>query len=170
MPDAVLRTARLTFRPFAPEDLDDLARIVADPEVMRFVGEGVTLDRATAALWIARSRDNVARYGYGTGAVVETATNRMVGWAGFARPEGEPEEVVYGFARAAWGRGYATEILAGLVAYAFGELRMTEIRATVDPDNAVSRRVLARAGFHAMESGEPDVVLMVLHGPGQGAA
>jgi ribosomal-protein-alanine N-acetyltransferase len=141
------RTERLAFRPFSPQDIDDLAAMVADPEVVRFVGDGQPLSREQAAEWISKSRANVARFGYGTGAVVELATGEMVGWAGIARPEGEPEEIVYGFASQHWGKGYGPEVVAGLVEYAFGTLGLPELRATVYPANARSARILERQGF-----------------------
>lgn len=148
------RTARLLVRPFQPSDAADLARLAGDPEVARYVGDGQPLDTAAVALWIARSRGNVRRFGYGTGAVVEQASGRLVGWTGFARPDGEPEEVIYGFDKAVWGRGYASETLSGLIRFAFRELRLPELRATVHPDNLASQHVLRKAGFAAAVHGE----------------
>lgn len=147
IPSEFFRTERLLFRPFAVEDIDAFHAIAGDPEVMRFVGDGDPCDRALTALWIERSRENVDRFGYGTGAVIERETGRFIGWSGVARPEGQPEEIVYGFARDAWGKGYATELVRGLILFAFGTLNLPELRATVDPENAVSAHILEKCGF-----------------------
>lgn len=147
IPSEFFRTARLIFRPFSMDDLAALATIVGDPEVARYVGDGVPLSRETTSLWIERSRANVERFGYGTGAVIEQESGNLVGWAGVARPEGEPEEIVYGFARGVWGRGYGWEIVEALVRFAFEALRLATLRATVVPANVASSRILARLGF-----------------------
>ncbi len=52
----VFETPRLIVRPFEAEELDALAAIAGDPEVMRFVGDGQPLDRAAVAEWITKSR------------------------------------------------------------------------------------------------------------------
>ncbi|WP_369061225.1 GNAT family N-acetyltransferase [Caulobacter sp. 73W] len=158
IPTEFFRTPRLAFRPFMQSDLDALAAIIGDPRVARFVGDGQPLERPAAALWITRSRENVQQHGYGTGAVVELTDGRLVGWAGWARPEGEPEELVYGFAHDAWGRGYATEIAAGLVRFARESLELTELRAITYEDNAASRRVLERLGFQPQSVEDGDVI------------
>lgn len=43
-----LDTHRLLLRPFRADDLDAMAAIWADPEVMRHIGEGQTRDRAAS--------------------------------------------------------------------------------------------------------------------------
>src|SRR3954469_3641859 len=43
--DTTLQTQRLRLRPFRNEDLDAYAAICGDPEVMRYLGTGVTLNR-----------------------------------------------------------------------------------------------------------------------------
>jgi RimJ/RimL family protein N-acetyltransferase len=159
------RTARLIFRPFEAEDLDALAGIVSDPEVVRFTDDGQPLSREMTELWITRSRQNVRRFGYGTGAVVEHRTGRLVGWAGFARPEGAPEEIIYGFEQATWRKGYGSEIVQGLIRFAFDKLDLTELRASAYPGNAVSTRILQKCGFQSVPSNKSDAILFVLAKP-----
>ena len=45
----VLETQRLILRHFTPDDLDDLAAIYADPEVMRYLGSGAVKTRDETA-------------------------------------------------------------------------------------------------------------------------
>ncbi len=149
-PTRFFETERLVFRPFEAADLDALAAINADPEVLRFVGDGKPIDRATTALWIERSRANVARHGSGTGAVVERASGALIGWAGVARPKGQPPEIIYGFAKAYWGRGLGRELLGALVDWA-APLVGPELRATADLRNVASITLLDRAGFRLVD-------------------
>jgi RimJ/RimL family protein N-acetyltransferase len=46
-----------------------------------------------------------------------------------------------------WGRGYATEAAAALVAYGFRELRLRRIVATTEHDNTRSINVMRRLGM-----------------------
>ena len=142
---------RLVVRPFEETDADRLVTIFADPDVARHVGEGDPLDRDMAELWVSNSRANLRRFGFGTGAVVERVSDRVIGWAGFARPEGEPCEIVYGFERAAWGKGYGRELLSALIDFAAAR-GIDPLRATVHPDNAASIRLLTRAGFRLADA------------------
>ena len=88
-----LETDRLIVRPFRAADSKPLVALFADERVSRFVDDGTKLSMAKADLWIARSNENLLLHGFGTGAVVKRESNEMIGWAGFARPPGQPEEV-----------------------------------------------------------------------------
>ena len=79
------RTQRLLFRRFEPDDLDVLAHLSADEEVSRYVGDGQPLSRELTRQWIDNSRANVARFGYGPGAI-EDEEGALIGWGGIARP------------------------------------------------------------------------------------
>jgi [ribosomal protein S5]-alanine N-acetyltransferase len=107
--DGVIETARLTIRPFEPADAPSLIALFANRAVARSVGNSAALSAEDAALWISRSRDNLARYGYGTGAVIERGEGRLIRWAGFARPEQGPEQIIYGLAAACCRRGLGSE-------------------------------------------------------------
>ncbi|WP_159650380.1 MULTISPECIES: GNAT family N-acetyltransferase [unclassified Bosea (in: a-proteobacteria)] len=144
--------ARLVVRPFMQADAPSLVALFADPEVHRFVDDGQPLAPDVAALWIERSAANLERFGYGTGAVVERAGGGLIGWAGFARPDDGTQEVIYGLRRTSWRRGFGSELLAGLVAFAV-ERGITPVRATVDPANGASVHLLRRAGFVLAEPG-----------------
>jgi RimJ/RimL family protein N-acetyltransferase len=132
---------------------------------MRHVDDGAPFDVAGAERWIERSQANVGRFGYGTGAVIGLAEQRLLGWAGFARPDGQAEEIIYGFEKAAWGQGYASELVQGLMRFGFGDLRLPELRATVHPNNHASKNVLLKAGFKASPWGE-DVLFRCRRPPG----
>ena len=160
----VFETPRLCFRRFEPGDLDALARIAADAETSRYVGDGRPLTREETETWIKNSRRNVARFGYGTGAVIERASGLLVGWAGIARPGDGTEEVIYGFHRDHWGQGVGAELLEGLVRWARDDLHLPELRATVDRRNTASIALLKRRGFRLVDEcdrGDPEVLVFV---------
>lgn len=158
------QTRRLLFRTFEPDDLDRLAQINADVDTSRYVGDGKPLSRDMTRQWIESSRRNVARNGYGTGAVMLRETGKLIGWAGIARPGDGSEELVYGMHREYWGQGLGTELLTGLLDWVRTELDLAEIRATVHRDNAASIAMLERQAFALAEDcydGDPETLLYV---------
>lgn len=145
-------TERLVIRPFVAADAEPIVALFADPRVHRFVGDGVALSIDDARLWIERSLENIDRHGYGTGAVVLRDFPDLIGWAGFARPGDGSEEIIYGLAADHWAHGYGREILIALLSFADAR-GVSPIRATVDPQNLASIRLLDTAGFQLMERG-----------------
>ena len=131
-------TERLLYRRFELDDLERLAEINADAETSRYVGDGQPLSRELTRQWIESSRENVARFGYGTGAVVLKETGELIGWSGIARPDEGGEEILYGLYRDFWGKGYGTELLQGLLLWARQILSLGELRATVHRRNEAS--------------------------------
>ena len=64
-----------------------------------------------------------------------------------SQPEGWPAtEVAYGFAKQAWGKGYAHESAGAAIGWAFNHLGWTEVVHCIDPANVASQRVAARLG------------------------
>ena len=157
-------TERLLFRSFEPDDLDRLAEISADKETSRYVGDGKPLSRNLTEQWIENSRENVTQFGYGTGAVVLRHCGTLIGWSGIARPEEGGEEILYGLYRDYWGQGLGTELLDGLLDWAWKTLGLGELRATVHRRNEASIRMLENAGFVLADDrydNDPDTLLYV---------
>lgn len=83
----------------------------------------------------------------------------VLGSIGFFGP---PDDVVgevevgYGLVSQAWGWGFATEALLGLLAHVDAP-----VRATIDPDNARSLRVVAKCGFTQLRGTTDDGLVMV---------
>jgi ribosomal-protein-alanine N-acetyltransferase len=144
-----LRTGHLELRRFAAADLGPLLGVFGDPQVMKYVG--VTrrpLDAAELAGSQLRVDQHWARHGFGPLAVVERASGRLVGEAGLQLLEDGPDvELTYTLARAAWGRGYATEAASAVLLWGFAGLRLPRIVAVAYADNAASLRVLKKSGM-----------------------
>jgi RimJ/RimL family protein N-acetyltransferase len=85
-----LTTLRLVLRPFEPGDLAPLAAIHADPQVMRYVGDGRPCTREQTWRSMATHLGHWQLRGYGKWAVVEQATGRLIGRAGLWQPRAGP--------------------------------------------------------------------------------
>jgi RimJ/RimL family protein N-acetyltransferase len=171
----VFETERLVVRRLRPDDLDAFAALTGDPAVARYMDDGRPLSREQTRKWIDVSLANYRERGWGCFGVTTKGEDRLIGFAGFARPPERPGvvELIYAFAPAHWGRGYAAEVARALVAFGFERGGMSWIEATVDPANDASARVLAKIGmayqgrernddgsatdFYAIEQGGPSV-------------
>lgn len=144
----MFETSRPRARHLEEGDLEDFAELCADPEVMRFVGDGSTLVRSDVARWIEVCRDKYAQRGYGTSAILERATGDFIGYCGVVRPPRQDfDELIYVFHQRFWGKGYATEIGRAMLAYVFGLSSLDSISATIDPSNEQSKHVAAKLGM-----------------------
>ena len=155
MPEAIFTTERLSVRHFRLDDLDDFAVLCADPQVMRYVGDGTTLPRAEVARWIGICQEKYAARGYGTSAVFERDGD-FIGYCGVVRAPGNDfDELIYVFHRRVWGKGYASEVGRAMLEYVFAHSSLIKIYATIYPENHASVHVVTKLGF-TFEREEPD--------------
>jgi RimJ/RimL family protein N-acetyltransferase len=145
--EVVLETPRLRMRAFRGEDLDAYAAMSADPEVMRYLGAGVTLTRAEAWRSMAAILGHWRLLGYGMWALELKASGEFIGRAGFLDPPGWPAfELGWVLARPHWGQGYATEAATRARDYAFNELARDMFISLIRHGNERSARVAERLG------------------------
>ena len=147
-----LQTPRLVLRRFTPADVDDLVRLDADPEVMRFVTGGTPTAREEIEHEVLPAfLDYYRRYpGFGFWAAIEKSTGEFLGWFHFRpRPDAAPGEVELGYRlrRSAWGQGYATEGSRALIRKGFTEFGVQRVTAEAMAVNLASRRVMEKAGL-----------------------
>jgi ribosomal-protein-alanine N-acetyltransferase len=149
----VIETERLLLRKPLPEDASGLLEAFADPEAMRYIGDGSTTDLAGAEQAVRRWLERWDAWGIGTFVVERTQDARVLGRAGFLRwdPEtweiGGPEtELGWGLAREHWGRGYATEAAVALRDWGLAERGLTRLISLIQPGNERSIHVAEKIG------------------------
>ncbi len=146
-----LETARLRLRPWQPDDLAWYVALRADPEVSRFLGDGRPQPHDAASADFEWASAEWARVGVGPWAVEERSTGMRVGYCGLPLwREGTPDEAVEigcGYARDAWGKGYATEAAAAAMRWAFEARGLDSLVALTSPENRASQHVLGKLGF-----------------------
>ena len=143
----LIETDRLRLRLFRPEDLDDLASMFSDPEMMRYVADGKPAGRDVAEKALTSVIDHWRRHGFGRWAAEDKETRQFVGFGGLRSLFGMPE-VVYHFAPPHWGKGLASELARASLRYGFEEHRFERIVAIAKPENAASIRVMEKVGMH----------------------
>lgn len=147
-----LGTPRLLLRRWRRADVDQLAAINADPEVMRFIGDGSVADRARTAADVAAFERLWRQRGFGRFAVELRETGELVGFVGMAIPDDLPEimpavEIGWRLARVHWGRGVATEAARAALRYAFGEAGLDRLVSVHVLGNTGSERVMQKLGM-----------------------
>lgn len=158
----VLDTDRLTLMPYGAEDLDIACRILCDPQIMRYVTEPMTRAQVRAmmpdmqrrgaggrlGMWCVRDRASGQKLGDAvlTPVPIEQTMTPWHQLVPEAYPPG-PIELGYMLIQSAWGQGYATEICARLLRFAFQQTDLPQVVATIDPGNAASRHVLQKCGM-----------------------
>ncbi|HEX3763623.1 MAG TPA: GNAT family N-acetyltransferase [Kofleriaceae bacterium] len=152
VPVPVLDTPRLVLRGHRVTDLDDLLAMWSCPEVTRVL-TGKPLSREDVWARLLRYIGHWAVHDYGLWTIRERDTDRFVGDAGIADFQRDLAFSFDGAPEAAWvlapwahGRGYATEAMNAVLAWAAAAHPRTV--CIIDPDNFASLRVAARLGYH----------------------
>ncbi|MDT5039446.1 MAG: hypothetical protein QOE51_431 [Actinoplanes sp.] len=156
-----LETPRLLLRRWQSDDLDGFAAVNAQPEVMRYIHYGRTLERAATAERLAIYQRHWDEHGFGLYAVQIKETGELAGFTGLAVPTFLPEimpavEIGWRLGRAYWGRGLATEAAQAVVAYARAELGLRRL-VSIHVGNEASARVMVKLGMSLeRETVQPD--------------
>ena len=139
------RTDRLLLRPGWAEDAPELARAIADEQIVRNLATApwpYALKDAEA--FLASPRDPVMP----SFLITERTAGapRIVGSCGLGRRPSGAVEMGYWIARPYWGQGFATEASRALIDIA-RTLKLPRLEASHFIDNPASGRVLEKLGF-----------------------
>jgi RimJ/RimL family protein N-acetyltransferase len=146
-------TERLQLRRWRAGDREPFAELNADPEVMRYIGEGRPMTRAESDALLRAIEAHWAEHGFGLWcASPHEDPEACLGFIGLAVPSFLPAvlpavEVGWRLARPAWGRGLATEGARAALNHAFGPLELESVISVIDPANERSVRVAVRLGM-----------------------
>jgi RimJ/RimL family protein N-acetyltransferase len=130
------------------DDLDDMAALLGDPQVMRYYPHPKSREEALA--WIAWNRRLYREYGFGLWLLTLRATGEFVGDCGLTpqHVDGVTElEVGYHVRAALQGRGLATEAAAACRDYARDLLGVGRLIAIIHLGNRPSQRVAEKLGL-----------------------
>lgn len=143
----VCETSRLILRQFMRDDLGPLAAMHLDVEVGRFIGvKTVEQTREGLEQWLAQYE----RYGFSKWAVILRGSEELIGRCGLSLEQIDGVEVWelgWTFARAFWGKGYATEAAGAAMDYSFRVLGHRKLISLIRPGNVASVRVAEKIGM-----------------------
>jgi RimJ/RimL family protein N-acetyltransferase len=150
-PLADMETRRLSIRRLNPDDLDGLAALLADVDLWPFEYERGLTRRETEA-FLDRQSGLWTDYTFGGCGVREIARPELVGVVGLAVPTVLPEHlpavtVGWRFARAVWGKGYATEAATAVLDQAFTTMGLDRVGCVTGAENLRSVALAERLGM-----------------------
>jgi len=150
----ILETSRLILRPFAADDLDRMAELMANKDFMRFSTAAspartpMTREQTQSFLdkVVGWHRDDLPSQF----AMIVRSSGTLAGYCGFFHHEvdGAKEiEVGYRLQRDFWNRGLTTEAARAVRDHGFRDLKLERVISLIHPENQASRRVAEKNGM-----------------------
>ena len=148
----VLLTRRLRLSDFSASNLPDLARMNADPEVMRYFPQKLNFEESAELL--KRIMAHHQQNGYALFTLHLTESDVFVGWCGLMVVPFEAHftpavEIGWRLNKIFWGNGLATEAAEAVLRLGFVELGLSEIVSFTAELNQPSIRVMQKIGMQS---------------------
>lgn len=147
-PHPILATSRLRLRQSRPDDTDAMHACFANPEAMRFWNRPVQTKRIETQRVVRNCIDCTPSY-YRFWAVADADTDRCLGMVNYHDGHIRNRRAAIGYIvdPARQRQGIATEAVAALLEFCFGELGLHRVQAFIHPDNTASRALAEKLGF-----------------------
>jgi RimJ/RimL family protein N-acetyltransferase len=149
----LIETERLLLRLPRAEDAPDLAVAYAEPETVRYIGDGSTATLEDVEDAIAHWLERWEAWGVGFFSLERRDDGRVLGRAGFLRwdPEtweidGSETEIGWMLSSEYWGAGYATEAALALRDWARQKRDLSRLISLIQHGNLRSIRVAEKLG------------------------
>jgi RimJ/RimL family protein N-acetyltransferase len=151
--DYLFTSERLGFRNWKMDDLDILAALCADPEVMEYFPK--TLSRDETEAYLLRMQRHFETHGYNYFATEAIDSGELIGFIGLAYQTYDVDflpatDIGWRLKKSAWGKGYATEGAGRCLQFAFEELKLDRIVSTCLLANIRSENVMKKIGMKRM--------------------
>lgn len=152
----VIETERLRLRGHRPQDLENCARMWADPAVTRYIsGRAFSEEEVWARL--LRYAGHWAWLDFGYWLIEEKSSGRFVGEVGFADYKREIDFPMNGVPEAGWvlatemsRKGYATESVTAAIRWLEGRFGSIRTLCLIAPDNLASIRIAKKFRYQQL--------------------
>lgn len=148
----LLETERLILRQITRKDFPLLCKILQNPEVMWAYER--TLSNLEITVWLERQLAQYHENGFGLMAVIQKATNELIGQTGITWQNWNGRkvpEIGYIFKKSCWHQGYATEAASACKQYALDILGLNEVFSIIRENNIASQHVATRNGMRKID-------------------
>lgn len=139
----MIESKRLIIKPFYEADAESFFELTKDKGFNLFP---ITIYRQesveTALEWI---KNNNGKY-----AVWEKESHALIGMGGLTPWEWQKEaliDITYRLRESVWGKGYGLELAQALKDYGTNVLGLTNMTATITPDNVGSKKIAEKIGL-----------------------
>jgi len=149
----MIETARLILRRPRDEDANAIfSKWANDSLVTKYLSWSLHESLVATADFIRFSDTEWMTWPAGPYVMESRETAGLIGSTGYGFCSDHDAEVGYVLAGDSWGHGYATEALSALVEIA-PSLGLSQLHASIHPDNVASSRVLKKCGFSLEPAG-----------------
>lgn len=144
---------------FAALETDGLRLEPIDPETARSIMRGDVAPLAPGEGWpqpgTVAGVTLAMEHGHPPGWLVRWS-DRVIGDCGIRAPVDDAGcvEIGYGLAAPYRGRGFGTQLATAISDWLLAQPTVSTVRASTEPSNTASRRVLEKAGFTLVDSSE----------------
>ncbi len=146
----MISTKRLTINHWTPADAGAFFELSQDEGFNLFpINVYCQSSLEGAQEWVQKASLMNQQTGLGKFSVWDKS-HSLLGMGGLTPWTWEGEELIditYRLRQSAWGKGYGMELAESLVEYGFGEAGLTQITATITPDNHASKKIAERLGL-----------------------
>jgi RimJ/RimL family protein N-acetyltransferase len=146
-PPTVLTVDELRFRPWRATDAEALIAACADPQIGRWAGVPQPFGAEEAAAFLAEAADLWATGSGAAFAIVEAATDALLGAITRFGPEGHRATLGCWVVASARGRGIGTRAVAAITRWTFATTEVVRVEGFILAGNEASHRMMPRAGF-----------------------
>lgn len=144
----ILETKRLYLREMVLEDIEELSKVLSDPESMQHYPEAFSKDKV--GKWIQWNIDNYSKYNHGLWSVILIDGEKFIGDCGITMQIIEKEtvpELGFHIIKDYWNKGYATEAALACKEYAFRVLNYPKLFSYTTVQNIPSQKVAEKIGM-----------------------
>lgn len=143
----VLKTQRLTLRPFTLEDVDDVYEWCSSFAVTRFLfwhpHRDKDVTQRLVASWVRKKRNYSWALDAGNEVIGEVQVIKDLPDQGF--------EIGYSLKEKVWHQGYMTEAVHAVLTYLFSDAGYLYSSEVTDENNLASRKLLEAMGYQFVE-------------------
>lgn len=142
-------TQNLLVRQYMTHDIEELYEVMSDPLVHQYTKDknhpwDKHKTEQYVKFFIAKNFVTVDCF---HGAVIEKASNKIIGLTGLNPYKEKEPEIEWKFGVSYWNKGYATEIGKEMIKEAFRTTNIVGIYGMAEPENTASRKVLQKIGM-----------------------
>ncbi|MET3644467.1 GNAT family N-acetyltransferase [Streptococcus gallinaceus] len=149
-----IETERLVFRSWKSSDFDDFLSMNQDPEVMRYLPNFYSIERAKKIFQLIQKE--FENYDYSLFAVETKENGQFIGYVGLHHTQlacikNEIVEIGWRLKREFRAKGYATEAAQACLKYAFTELKLQEVYTFIAEGNIPSKNIMRKVGMEFVQ-------------------
>lgn len=147
MEEYIFTSQRLGFRKWSEADIEPFAAINADPDVMKYFPNILTLEETS--VFVDRIHASFSKYNYCFYAVDILKSQEFIGFIGFMWQTFEANftpcaEIGWRLKKQVWNQGLATEGATRCLQYGFNELNFKEVYSFTATINKPSERIMQK--------------------------